>query len=150
MRRGLRTLLLCALLSACSSSPEPAGFDFDADPRARQIEVATKTVEAPAGVVADRVFVNAAPGTANEILPADDPGRAAGAGHRLLVWDTADAGESADSVHYVFVLDTGGARVDAARLASLQAQLSARLGEQRLSPFYFAGKMSEAYAYPPS
>lgn len=101
-------------------------------------------------IVSDGLRVrNAAQGTADEILLADDPDRAAGAGHRLLVWDTPDAGESTDSVHYVFVLDTGGARVDAARLASLQAQLSARLGEQHLSPFYFAGKMSEAYAYPP-
>lgn len=86
-------------------------------------------------------------GAANELLLTADPERVAGAGRRLLVWDSPDADETDDSLHFALVLDSANTPPDPAALEALQQALIARLS-QRLSPFYFAGKMTQASSYP--
>lgn len=79
-----------------------------------------------------------------QALLVNDPDRAVGSGHRLLI---ANADPSADDIHFALVVDADGEDVDVTALAALRQALVERVVMQQQSPFYFAGKMTDASQY---
>ncbi|MBI5310839.1 MAG: cellulase family glycosylhydrolase [Actinobacteria bacterium] len=88
-------------------------------------------------------------GAANEVMLTRDLGRRspAAAGNRLLVWDDADAGESATTWHYALVFKKNGSTWTPAQLATLQSQLNDTIQTRMQSPIYLTGAMT-ASGYP--
>lgn len=97
-------------------------------------------------IVTDRRIVrapalrNTPTGEANEVmLTTDNAG-----GQRLLVWDDVDAGEDANTWHYVLVVRRdSGEDTDSARLSRLKNELDRTIVNGRLSPVYFTGAMTQ-------
>ncbi|HEX5361372.1 MAG TPA: hypothetical protein VFW49_09835, partial [Fluviicoccus sp.] len=87
---------------------------------------------------------------ANEaVLLADNARRNPGAsGRRLLVWDDADSDESADSWHYALVFRrNSGDSWTSVQLQQLQADLNRAVVQQKLSPVWLTGTMTNS-GYP--
>lgn len=78
--------------------------------------------------------------SANEVMLTADNG----GGRRLLVWDDADAGETASSWHYVLVAHReNGSSPGAGALNTLKQELDRTVVQGKLSPVYFTGKMTD-------
>ncbi|MGM0564762.1 MAG: ricin-type beta-trefoil lectin domain protein [Pseudomonadota bacterium] len=82
---------------------------------------------------------------ANEVLLTNDPDRGTGGGHRLLVWDDSDTGETDESVHFALVVH-GEHGLSTAELGELQDALVATLSDHK-SPVYLPGRMTHG-GYP--
>jgi len=82
---------------------------------------------------------------ANEVLLTADPAKVSGAGTRLVVWDDADDGEDANTMHYVLVVDN--AELSAADITDLQAALTETLVQNKKSAIYMPGDMTHG-GYP--
>jgi endoglycosylceramidase len=77
----------------------------------------------------------------NEVMLTADT---ANGGNRLLVWDDADADESATSWHYALVVKReAGDGIDANLLPTIQQELNRTIVTGKLSPVYFTGAMTD-------
>lgn len=84
--------------------------------------------------------------TANEVLLTADtfqaPADQAGSGHRLLVWDDADASENVEEgIHFALVVEHTD-DMSADDLAELQAALKQRVQDEKQSPIYLPSDMT--------
>lgn len=82
----------------------------------------------------------------NEVMITADPGKVAASGHRLLVWDDADTGEDANTLHYALVVENATG-LDSDDLNDLQAALTQRIQQEQRSPVYLPNSMTHG-GYP--
>lgn len=83
---------------------------------------------------------------ANEVMLTADPAKANGAGHRLLIWDDADDGENAETLHFALLVDNA-MNMSTADLEELQAALKQTIQVEKRNPVYMPNAMTDS-GYP--
>ncbi|MBX3720424.1 MAG: ricin-type beta-trefoil lectin domain protein [Turneriella sp.] len=86
-------------------------------------------------LVKDAAFTQAA----NEVVLASDPGKVAGGGSRIVIFDDADAGETSATLHFALAVDNGG--LSAQDIADLQNGIIQTLAAG-VNPVYFTTQMT--------
>lgn len=96
------------------------------------------------GAIYNQNLVRNAPLTQalNEVALTSDPAQPAGPASRLLIWDDAEAGETADTLHYALILVAPGRLYSDAFLAQAQSDLTQRIITEQASPIYLLGPMA--------
>lgn len=79
--------------------------------------------------------------TTNEVMLTKDADQWANSGHRLLVWDDADADENTDSMHYALIVEHTS-DMDADELKTLQDALNQRILQEKTSAVYLPSAMT--------
>jgi hypothetical protein len=97
----------------------------------------------------DLALTDAPANEANEIIVTSDPGQISGSGYRLIVWDDLDDGETAQSMHFALVVElNSGENYTEQQVSQIQAALIQRISDEKQSPLYMTGTMTDADQYP--
>jgi hypothetical protein len=97
----------------------------------------------------DLALADAPANAANEIVVTSDPGQISGSGCSLVIWDDVDAGETAESMHFALVVElNNGENYSEQQVSEIQAALIQRICNDKRSPLYMTGKMTDGDKYP--